>query len=106
MNRPKFVRVVGIPEPRAGKDGRFRKEGDLLKVGTVVPVEWFEDTPDAVFWHLMNPIEAGGMAVLEESVPGTAELAVLRDQYPTAFTEPPAAQETKKTRNSKQEEGE
>ncbi len=89
MKRPRFVRVIGAPEPRAGKDGRFRREGDVLKQGTVVPVEWFEDTPDAVFVHLINPPEAGGMGVIEEYEPSMKELAVLREFYPGAFEAQP-----------------
>lgn len=85
MKRPKFVKVVRQPEPRAGKDGRLRKEGDVLKVGTVVPVEWFEDTPDGVFAWLINPPEADGIGVLVEYAPEMKELARLRDMYPAAF---------------------
>lgn len=85
MKRPKFVKVIGAPEPRAGSHGRLRREGDMLKIGTVVPVEWFEDTPDAVFVHLINPPEAGGMGVIEECEPDMKLLAVLREQYPSVF---------------------
>src|SRR5688572_4470334 len=85
MKRPKFVKVVRQPEPRAGKDGRLRKEGDVLKVGTVVPAEWFEDTPDGVFAWLINPPEADGIGVLVEYSPEMKELALLREMYPGAF---------------------
>jgi len=121
MKRPKFVRVIGTP-PRAGTANRFRREGDMLATGSIVPVEWFETTPDAVFFQLLNPVEFGGYGILEEVEPGTAELAWLRDQYPAAFESDvkngssteigqrfeitTAPQETKKTRNNKQEEGE
>ena len=106
--RPKFVRVIGI-SPRAGDSHEFRRAGDMLVKGTVVPVQWFKTTPDAVFFQLLNPAEHGGYGILEEYEPGTAEMAWLREQYPLAFTtpEPPASQEPKKTRTtSKQEEGE
>lgn len=86
MKRPKFVRVIAAPLPRATTDTPgFRRKDDVLPVGSIVPGEWFRDTPDAVFVYLINPPKAGGMGVLEEFEPGTAELAVLREFYPTAF---------------------
>lgn len=119
MKRPKFVRVIGSPEPRAGDSHEFRREGDMLKIGTVVPVEWFKTTPDAVFVHLMNPPEAGGLGVIEECEPDMKLLAVLREQYPGAFITTPTdgknavpTEETsvselpRRKRNSKEEDGE
>lgn len=124
MKRPKFVRVIGSPEPRAGDTHEFRREGDMLKVGTVVPAEWFKTTPDAVFVHLINPPEAGGMGVIEEYEPDMKLLAVLREQYPAAFPASPAdtplhvpteeenadypdlTPVVKRKRNSKEEDGE
>ena len=89
MKRPRFVRVIGAPEPNAGDTHEFRRQGDIIKIGSIVPVQWFKTTPDAVFIHLINPPEAGGMGVIEEYEPSMKELAVLREFYPGAFpTEP------------------
>ncbi len=120
MKRPKFVKVVNIPEPRASKDGRFRRKDDVLKVGTIVPGVWFEDTPDDVFALLINPPEAGGLGVIEECEPDIRMLMVLKEMYPGAFPAPekndypdptpspsPAGGEgnTKRKTRSKEEDG-
>lgn len=90
MKRPNFLRVVNAPEPRAGTTiAGVRNEGDLIKVGTVVPAEWFGDVPDEVFAWLINPPEAEGIGVIVEHTPDTKEMMFLKSQYPSLY--PPAA---------------
>ena len=96
MKRPKFVRVVTVPLPRASThiEG-VRKVDDVLQVNQVVPVAWFADTPDSIFAHLMNPSSAGGLGVLVEHQPDVKEMEVLRHFYPGAFDATPASSEAR-----------
>lgn len=110
MKRPKFVRVVTAPLPRAGTtiEGVRRKD-DVLAMGQIVPIEWFADTPDEVFLMEINPTSAGGWGCIEEVTPDTKQMMLLREQYPDVFAardkqDSPTVKATRKT--NKSEDGE
>ena len=86
MKRPKFVRVITAPLPRAGTtiEGVRRKD-DVLPVGSIVPVEWFQECSDALFAHLINPNGEGGLGVIEACDPQRHEMEMLRDNWPDVF---------------------
>jgi len=88
MKRPKFVKVVTNPRPRASTDiAGIRRMDDQLNIGDVVPVQWFQIVPDAIFAQLINPSSEGGWGVLVEHTPDTREMAYLREMYPVVFGE-------------------